>query len=109
VREIQHGLPPLPSDVELVVYRVAQESLTNALRHAGAAEVTVSLTAGADAVILGVTDDGIGMPSEMPGGTGLAGMRERALLVGGRLSIRSAPGEGTQVRLSVPHDGGGPR
>jgi two-component system sensor histidine kinase UhpB len=105
-RELQGGLPPLPADVELVIYRVAQESLTNALRHAGAETVTVSLMADAEQVVLSVQDDGGGMPAELPRDTaGIAGMRERALLVGGRLSIESRPGRGTEVRLTVPLHG----
>lgn len=106
-RELQGKLPPLSPDVELVIYRVAQESLTNALRHSRAGVVTVSLAADAEAVRLSVSDDGRGMAGEPPPGTaGITGMRERALLVGGRLSISSAPGEGTTVHLTVPLDGG---
>jgi two-component system, NarL family, sensor histidine kinase UhpB len=104
-RELQANLPALSPDVELVIYRVAQESLTNALRHSGAGSATISLTAEAGTLTLTVTDDGKGMPPHLPSGTaGIAGMRERALLVGGRLSIRSRPDQGTEVRLSVPFD-----
>jgi two-component system, NarL family, sensor histidine kinase UhpB len=102
-RELQSKLPPLSPDVELVIYRIAQESLTNALRHSGARSVTVSLVADAEMLTLRVIDDGEGMPLNLPSGTaGIAGMRERALLVGGRLSIESRPHEGTEVRLSIP-------
>jgi two-component system, NarL family, sensor histidine kinase UhpB len=102
-RELQTTLPALPPDVELVVYRIAQESLTNALRHSGASHASVSLQADERLLILGIADDGRGMPAELPPGTGgIAGMRERALLVGGRLSMESAPGGGTVVRLTVP-------
>jgi two-component system, NarL family, sensor histidine kinase UhpB len=105
-RELQGGLPPLSPDVELVIYRIAQEGLTNALRHAGAETVTVSLMADAERIALSVRDDGGGIPAELPSGTaGIAGMRERALLVGGRLSIESPPGRGTEIRLSVPLGG----
>ena len=98
----------MPSDVELVVYRIAQEGLTNALRHSEARSVSVSLTADAESITLRVVDDGKGMPAELSRDTaGLAGMRERALLVDGRLSIESRPGEGTEVRLEVPLDAGG--
>ncbi len=104
-RELQGALPPLSADVELVIYRIAQESLTNAVRHSGARSVTVSLQADAETLTLRVADDGRGMPSELPDGTaGIAGMRERALLVGGRLSIKSGPGSGTEVELSIPLD-----
>jgi two-component system sensor histidine kinase UhpB len=102
-RELQGTLPSLPADVELVIYRIAQESLTNAVRHSDARSVTVSLQADAETLTLRVADDGRGMPSDLPDGTaGIAGMRERALLVGGRLSIKSPPGAGTEVKLSIP-------
>jgi two-component system sensor histidine kinase UhpB len=105
-RRLQSTLPPLPPDVELVIYRIAQESLTNALRHSDASCVTVELEADSDTLTLRVTDDGSGMPGELPDGTaGIAGMRERALLVGGRLWIESRPGAGTEVRLSIPIGG----
>jgi two-component system sensor histidine kinase UhpB len=107
-RELQGKLPPLSPDVELVIYRIAQESLTNALRHSGARSSTVSLTADAEIVTLAVADDGSGMPDHLPVGTaGIAGMRERALLVGGRLSIETRAGQGTEVRLTIPVDGDG--
>jgi two-component system, NarL family, sensor histidine kinase UhpB len=102
-RRFQAKLPQLSPDVELVIYRVVQESLTNAVRHADATSVTVSLEAGGDAVTASVADDGKGMPSPPPADTaGITGMRERALLVGGQLSIASTPGGGTDVRLVVP-------
>jgi two-component system, NarL family, sensor histidine kinase UhpB len=102
-RELDGNLPPLSPDVELVVYRIAQESLTNAVRHSHARSVTVSLKADAETVILRVTDDGRGIPSQLPAGTaGMAGMRERARLVGGRLAIESRAGEGTEVGLTIP-------
>jgi two-component system sensor histidine kinase UhpB len=102
-RELQNELPALSPAVELVIYRIAQESLTNALRHSGAGSATLSLSANAEALTLTVTDDGQGMPTDIPSDTaGIAGMRERALLVGGTLSIRSRPGQGTEVRLSIP-------
>ena len=105
-RELQAKVPRLTSDVELVIYRVVQESLTNTLRHADADTVTVSLTMDAETVTVTIADDGNGMPPLVRHGTaGIAGMRERALLVGGRLSIESQPEEGTVVRLAVPLQG----
>jgi two-component system sensor histidine kinase UhpB len=102
-RDLQPRLPPLPADIELVLYRIAQEGLTNALRHADAGSVTLALEADTTTVTLRVVDDGKGLPPHLPGGTaGIAGMRERALLVGGRLAIESRPGQGTEVRLTVP-------
>jgi two-component system sensor histidine kinase UhpB len=105
-RRIESGLPPLDPDVELVVYRVAQESLTNVVRHAQGTRAIVSLEPADGWVVLRVSDDGRGLPEPLPKGTaGLGGMRERALLVGGRLAIASHPGEGTEVELRVPSAG----
>jgi two-component system, NarL family, sensor histidine kinase UhpB len=93
----------LGDDVQLVVYRVAQEALTNASRHADASRVEVDLRRAAGTVELTVADDGRGFAFEQSeGGLGIAGMRERALLVGGELTIESRPGQGTTVRLAVP-------
>jgi two-component system sensor histidine kinase UhpB len=95
----------LGGDVQLVIYRVAQEALSNAMRHSGAGHVSVQLRQGEGGVELEVADDGRGFAfAESEGGLGIAGMRERALLVGGELTIESRPGEGTTVRLSVPTD-----
>ncbi|MEV6104207.1 HAMP domain-containing sensor histidine kinase [Streptomyces sp. NPDC051940] len=95
------GLPALDPETELVLYRVAQESLTNAARHSGAERVTVALAHTGDRVVLAVTDDGsgIGVPCE---GAGIRGMRERALLIGADLDILPAPPAGTRVRLTAP-------
>jgi two-component system, NarL family, sensor histidine kinase UhpB len=97
-------LPPLPDDVELCIYRVAQEALTNVLRHAGATRAEVALSHGPVGVELRVTDDGRGIDrSAGADGTGLRSMRERALLAGGRVEVRAGPaGAGTQVRLLIP-------
>ncbi|MCR6031508.1 sensor histidine kinase [Nocardioides sp. zg-579] len=100
-RTTSPGLPPLSSDAELVVYRVAQEALTNVARHAAAREVALSLTRVGETVVLEVRDDGRGV-AELRPGSGVLGMRERASLVGGELTIESAPGQGTTVRLVVP-------
>jgi two-component system, NarL family, sensor histidine kinase UhpB len=100
---IAPDLPSLPADVELVTYRVAQESLTNVLRHAGALNARVELRLESDCVILEVIDDGCGfdVAAEHSAG-GLLGMRERGLLVGGAITLESRPPEGTRVRLTVP-------
>ncbi|WP_093613285.1 HAMP domain-containing sensor histidine kinase [Streptomyces indicus] len=95
------GLPALTPETELVLYRVAQESLTNAARHADARKVTVALEHTGEDVVLTVTDDGTGIEAPREG-AGIRGMRERALLIGGRLDITPAPGAGTRVRLSTP-------
>jgi two-component system sensor histidine kinase UhpB len=93
----------LPDDAGLVVYRVAQEALSNAARHAGAGHVAVALRRGSDGVELTVSDDGRGFAfAESERGLGIGGMRERALLVDGELTIESRPGAGTTVRLGIP-------
>jgi two-component system, NarL family, sensor histidine kinase UhpB len=93
----------LATDVQVVVYRVAQEALVNASRHSGASQIEVNLERRNGAVNLSVADNGSGFAFADEGkGLGLSGMRERALLVGGRLEIDSRPGTGTTVRLEVP-------
>jgi signal transduction histidine kinase len=90
------------SGVDAALYRVAQEALHNALRHSGAGKVTVLLSRTGSRISLEVADDGRGFAPDAPSaGLGLASMRERAASVGGKLSIRSAPGGGTRVRLTV--------
>jgi two-component system sensor histidine kinase UhpB len=93
---------PVSPEVELVVYRVAQESLTNVMRHADASEVLVALRHIDGGLRLVVRDDGRGMPTYADFGAGIAGMQERALHVGGRLTVAPAPAGGTEVRLDIP-------
>jgi two-component system, NarL family, sensor histidine kinase UhpB len=93
----------LSDDAQLVVYRVAQEALSNAARHSGAAHVAVALHRDAAGVELTVADDGTGFAfAESERGLGIGGMRERALLIAGELTIESRPDAGTTVRLTVP-------
>jgi two-component system sensor histidine kinase UhpB len=101
-RELGGHLPPLAPEVELVIYRVAQEALTNALRHSGASRVTISLQATEERVQLTVRDRGAGLPSDQPEGNGLRGMRERAVLIGAELRIESSAGDGVLITLTVP-------
>jgi two-component system sensor histidine kinase UhpB len=92
----------LDGDVQLVVYRVAQEAVSNAARHSGAERIEVALRRSGDLVELEVADDGRGFAFEKSeSGLGIAGMRERALLLGAELTIESRPGHGTTVRLTV--------
>jgi two-component system sensor histidine kinase UhpB len=101
--EVDPNLAELPKDVELVIYRVAQEALTNAARHSGANRIDVSLGRINSSVVLEVMDNGKGFAfAEGERGLGVSGMRERALLVAGKLEIDSRPGKGTRVRLEVP-------
>jgi two-component system sensor histidine kinase UhpB len=94
----------LTAEEELVIYRVAQESLTNVVRHAQASRVALVLCRHATEVVLVVRDDGIGLPPvARTDWTGIRGMRERALLIGAELVIRAATPHGTEVRLRVPN------
>jgi two-component system sensor histidine kinase UhpB len=94
-------LPPLGEEAELVVYRVAQEALTNIVRHAGASQIELALTCDDDGVTLVVRDDGRGLNGNAPA-SGIRGMRERALLVGGRLRVGDRPQGGVEARLDIP-------
>jgi two-component system, NarL family, sensor histidine kinase UhpB len=97
-------LPALASEQDLAVYRVAQESLTNVARHAGARSVELSLSRVVGGVLLRVADDGRGITPEQAAGdsSGVGGMRERALLIGGSLGIRALRDGGTEVTLALP-------
>jgi two-component system, NarL family, sensor histidine kinase UhpB len=98
---------PLSEEHELVVYRVAQEALTNVARHANASEVQLWLGRTEEHVVLTVGDDGRGLPSDaMPSSHGITGMRERAMLIGAQLTITGPPSGGTKVQLSIPLDPG---
>ncbi|WP_328484784.1 sensor histidine kinase [Streptomyces sp. NBC_00377] len=101
VRRFDTSVPVLDQQTELVLYRVAQEALTNAARHADAGQVEVSLRRTGEAVVLAVVDDGRGTAVAREG-AGIRGMRERALLLGATLDITSQSQAGTQVRLTVP-------
>jgi two-component system, NarL family, sensor histidine kinase UhpB len=99
--------PPLSEEHELVVYRVAQEALTNVARHAGASQVHLWLERTDGQVVLTVRDDGRGLaPDAKPSSHGISGMRERAMLIGAQLTLTEPPTGGTQVQLSIPLDPG---
>jgi two-component system sensor histidine kinase UhpB len=102
-RRFLRDLPALDPEVELAVYRVAQESLTNVARHADARGVLLSLEPGRRSVVLRIVDDGRGFNGGPPAeGGGLRGMRERAVLVGAALAVKAAPTGGVEVRLEAP-------
>jgi two-component system sensor histidine kinase UhpB len=97
----------LPREVEVAFYRIAQEALTNVLKHASAAHVRIAFDCSGPQARLSVTDDGRGFDPELARtsghpGLGLFGMEERAALVDGHLTIDSAPGRGTTVAVIVP-------
>src|SRR5919106_5827521 len=103
---LQRDAVSITPEMELVVYRVAQEAMTNALRHAQASNVQVELRRGNGRLTLRVLDDGVGL-QRRDAGSGIQGMRERALLVGGRVHVRGLD-RGTEVRLELPLAAGAP-
>ncbi len=98
-------IPAINDAVATAAYRIAQEALTNVVRHGRASKVEVTLKATDHLLVLRVRDDGRGFDVDAltaSEGLGVAGMKERANLVGGRLRVHSAPGRGTDIRLEVP-------
>jgi two-component system, NarL family, sensor histidine kinase UhpB len=102
-RRLDGPLPALSGEVELVIYRVAQEALTNAVRHSAGTDATITLSNSGNEVTLTVSDNGHGLPRSRRE-SGLRGMRERAMLIGAELGIHSEQGRGTEIRLTVPVD-----
>jgi signal transduction histidine kinase len=98
------GERALPSDVQVALYRIAQQALSNACRHAEPSSIAVRLTSRSGGVELAIRDDGCGfdLADVRPGRFGLGTMRERALGVGATLSVDSTPGVGTQVVAAWP-------
>jgi signal transduction histidine kinase len=96
----------LPSQVEITLFRVIQEAVTNIVRHSGASMVAIQVTASDSAVTATVEDDGRGFDAEAvlkaPESWGLRGIRERVAVIGGELSIESAPRQGTCLRVHIP-------
>jgi signal transduction histidine kinase len=99
----------LPQTIEVALYRVMQETLTNVARHAEAHRVDVRLATENGSAVLSVTDDGRGFDADTylhestpKHGMGILGMRERAEVYGGRLEITSTPGHGTEIQLRIP-------
>ena len=107
---IDGDLAALPAAVDVSVYRIVQEALTNVLKHAGQARADVTIGCAADNVMIEITDNGTGEPALLTpvGGHGLAGMRERAAVFGGELAAGPRPGGGFAVRARLPLDDGLP-
>jgi len=100
---ISPDLPALPDETELVVYRVAQEALTNVARHSASSRADLTVEHARGRLTLTVRDYGLGLPRHVTGGSGVRGMRERATLIGATIEIGNRhPGPGCEVRLEVP-------
>jgi signal transduction histidine kinase len=105
---LSDDMPRLTSPVEVLLYRVTQEALTNIVKHARARHATIALTLESARVVLAIDDDGVGFDPERlrkaapPRGVGLVGMRERVAYYGGRIDIRSEPGGGVHIQVSIP-------
>jgi two-component system sensor histidine kinase UhpB len=99
--EVDRELPPLAPDAELVLLRVAQEGLTNVVRHSGASQARLELCRAGQGVSLRIVDDGRGLAHAVAAGGGIRGMRERAVSIGGKLSLVSAGGAGLELRLDL--------
>jgi two-component system sensor histidine kinase UhpB len=102
VRDFDPSLPRLAPEVELAVYRIAQESFTNIARHADAKRVTIALERAPASIVFRVIDDGRGFHDVPIEHGGLRSMRERALLIDAALAVKPASGGGVEVRLEVP-------
>ena len=97
-------IPPLAPDVEQCIYRVTQEALENVVRHARASQLSLALTADMKGITLTVADDGAGfnpLHVKQNGQFGLAGMRERAAMVGAAFEVDSRPHGGTRIKLTL--------
>ena len=99
--DLPECLPPLPAAVEVAVYRITAEALTNVVRHAGARTCRINL-AMTERLELEIADDGRGIPPAASAGVGLISMRERAAELGGACQVHSTPGAGTAIRVWLP-------
>jgi signal transduction histidine kinase len=100
--EAPDRLPPLPAAVEVATYRIAQEALTNVVRHSYAQTCTIRLQLAGGGLRLSIDDDGTGLPADRRVGVGLTSMRERAEELGGTFGIEPRPGGGTCVQVLLP-------
>jgi signal transduction histidine kinase len=110
--ELEFGsLPELDDDIQTLIFRIAQEALTNVVRHAGASRALLRLIQRAGWLHLTVWDDGKGCDpdtAQTAGGSGLGGMRERLQLFGGRFELHSQPGQGCRIHALLPLDAASP-
>jgi len=93
----------LSKEIELTIYRIVQEALTNTAKHAGARNMAITLGGGGDRILMSIRDDGKGMDTvAKTNGLGLLGMGERVRLLGGTLSVQSGAGEGLSILVEIP-------
>jgi signal transduction histidine kinase len=104
--DVPERMPQLDAAIEVAVYRIAQEALTNVSRHAKASACRITMRIEGTAVLLQVSDNGCGLPIPLKPGIGIGSMRERAEELGGNCRISSAPGAGTIVSAQLPLDRG---
>jgi signal transduction histidine kinase len=109
--QIQVREKDIPENLKIVIYRVLQESLHNAAKHSEASEITLSLKANPEQIVVEVADNGGGFDVQKTlarhdsfTGYGLASMQERAEIVDGTLTIDSAPGKGTCIKMTLPQE-----
>jgi nitrate/nitrite-specific signal transduction histidine kinase len=107
--EAPENLPPLPAAVEVAVYRIVGEAITNVVRHAEARTCVVCITLDKGALRLDVSDDGVGIGRDRGAGVGLSSMRERAEELGGACTVEPGSGGGTRVSARLPLEASGPR
>ena len=106
--DVTGSLDGLDERINITVYRIVQECLTNITRHAGATRVSISLSSGVDSLAVIVSDNGQGLDRSLPGdGLGLIGMRERTEGLGGEFLLESEKGAGVTIRVTIPLTGGG--
>jgi len=100
---VEGNLTDLPEGHRTCVYRIVQEALTNAAKHAQASGIKVDVTSAGGTVSISIHDDGVGFDTRRPvNGLGLVGMKERVRQLGGQIAIHSAPGAGTDLRVEIP-------
>jgi signal transduction histidine kinase len=99
---LPNPMPPVSAAVEVAVFRIAQEALTNVARHADATTAHIELRIDPDQLAMSISDDGRGLPPETRAGVGLRSMRERVSELGGAMTIESSDGLGSTIRITIP-------
>jgi signal transduction histidine kinase len=100
--ESSDDLDAMTAAIEVAIYRIAEEAMTNVVKHAAASRVTVSLRSQPGSIELSVVDNGVGLPATFASGVGMQSMRERVAELGGRFSVHSGPDSGTELSVWFP-------